>query len=701
MHWPSGMKLSEESGRLRQAGQTFFNSCRRLGARAWPFAKAGKFGFNSDTNGIGAAVARPLLEAGNLATRLTEEKEFLLALIRGMETEFLATGEGLGRLAQQLNEIQRECRSLTDMTLGRGLDAPVQLAFQLLKKSEDLVLASYEQYDHVFATFNELQRRLAQLSKQQDELMRVLLPLNFITISFRIEASRHPPEVQQAFFTLADNVNRTVGEVRGTLERQFEDLAASERIARKLMEQISASIQRHRRKVTATLETSRNHLRALNGALTNSGSGATDLFHRNKAVTLHIGGIVMAQQCQDITRQRIEHVGEAMDEMRMHLGEAPTTAFAANSEERQFVFRAGQIQLHQVQNAFDQLNCAADSLKSGIQSLRTEAGSAAEVAVKVGGTTLDASIASQCQAGIDEILGIVRQAVQKIADIIAAFEPLQASFVDCTSKASALASDVRRAGLNAQVFAIHAPNGATLEVLADRMRAISEEVIEQVGQMGAALNHTTEMVNNLRQRLEDFQIIGQAEQEILTDESALSQSKLLELEDAIPLLIRRVTQQQDAFGRSVETVLANVRFPETVADANARAVGFFQDLVRWGGEGGSAMIAGAASERIDLLKASYTMDSERHAHAAASEPMLASASAIAADSAFEMFDDFALPVPTVTGSLGDSPLHEGPKVKLHPPRPATVENLPPEPAPAPAPTKSAASEELGDNVDLF
>jgi hypothetical protein len=42
-------------------------------------------------------------------------------------------------------------------------DAAVQFAFQLLKKAEDLVLASYDQYDHVFATFGELQQRLAEL----------------------------------------------------------------------------------------------------------------------------------------------------------------------------------------------------------------------------------------------------------------------------------------------------------------------------------------------------------------------------------------------------------------------------------------------------------------------------------------------------------------------------------------------------------
>jgi hypothetical protein len=525
--------------------------------------------------------------------------------------------------------------------------------------------------------------------------MRVLLPLTFITISFRIEASRHAAEAQKAFFTLADNVNRTVSEVRSTMERQFDELAVSERIAHSLMGQISSSIQQHRKEVGFALERSRNQLRALSEALISSGAGATDLSHRNQAVTRHISGIVMAQQCQDITRQRIEHVGEAMDEMRAHLADARTTTSAADSETRQFVFRAGQIQLHQVQNVFDQLNHAADSLKSGIQSLRAEAGAAAELAVKVGGTTLDAKVASQCQTGIGEVLAIIKQAVQKIADILGAFEPLQASFIDCTSKATALANDVRLAGLNAQIFAIHASNGATLEVLAGHVRVISEEVIQQVGQMGAALDHTSGMVNNLRQRLEDFQILGQTEREVLGDESTVSREKLSDLEGAIPVLIQRITEQQGAFAQSVEVVLANVRFPATVAEASSRSIGFFQDLVIWGGKGGLELTPeSAASQKIDLLKSKYTMESERHAHAAALE--LAPADAAPSQPSVELFGEMEPPPPAATGSLGEmAPQSEAPD---DPPRPADAAAGN---SATPAPEPALASEKLGDNVELF
>lgn len=682
--------LREQAARLRQASAAFLSHCRRWGTRSWPIVRPGR--------------SSPLyLEAGSWAERLEEERAALLGLVGGMENEFLQTGEGLVRLSQQLSEIQKVCQSLGDLTMGQSEDAAVQFAFQLLKKAEDLVLASYDQYDHVFATFSELRQRLAELAGQHSDLMRVLQPLHFITMSVRIEASRQPVEVQEVFLTLATDLNQTVSEVRATLEQQFAGLAAGERIVETLMQRIAASIDQHRQEIKSALAASRENLRALGEALANSGAGASDLSQRNQTAARHMSAIIMAQQCQDITRQKIEHVGEAMDEICAHLAEAQAAVSGADAETRPFVFHAAQIQLHQIQGVFDELNRAAADLKSGVESLRTDAEAAAGVAVKVGGTTLDAKVASLCQAGIAGILTIIEKAVQRIGDILAAFAPLQASFVDCTAKAAKLADDVRHAALNAQVFAIQAPNGATLEVLAERVSAVSDEAIVQVRQMGAVLTRTGEMVNNLRQRLMDFQQLGQTEQEVLNGESVRSRKKLLNLESGIQGLLQSITEQQVALARSVEEVLANVRFPRTVAEGGPRFIGFFQDLVAWGGQGDSgAVAASSASLKIDRLKANYTMATERHAHTAALQPGASGAAPAAALEAVELFGEEDTPLSAVVAPIENI---RPPEARLEDqPRPADLpasDSRPRPAAPAPAVEKTPDNAGMGDNVELF
>ena len=643
----------------------------------WSLAKIGK---STSSRGTGI-----------WASRLNEEKDFLLSLVRGMEAEFLNTGGGLMVLARQLCDIQKECQSLTDLTLGQTQDAAVQFAFQLLKKAEDLVLASYDQYDHVFATFAELQRRLARLSNHHQDLMRVILPLNFITTSLRIEASRHPLEVQEVFFMLASTVNQTVNDVRVTLERQFEELAMSQQMVDKLVAQVSISIEQHRKTVSGTLANSRSQLRALSQELVSASAGANSLSQLNQAVTRHIGGIVMAQQCQDITRQKIEHVGDAMIEMCVHLG--PTSA--SGSGTHQFVFHAAQIQLQQTQNVFDELNGAADSLKSGVQNLRSDAGAASAASVKVGGTLLDAEIAIQCQVGMGKILTIIQEVVQKTTDILTVFEPLQARFLNCTQEAGVLANDVRHCALNAQVFAIHTPDGATLEVLAGNMRMISDETMLQAGQLGNALQDTAEMVNNLRQRLMDFQEFSQIEQQVLTEESAFSRKILSDLEKALPIIIQRITLQQETFAHSVGEVLEKVKFPVTVALASSRSIGFFEDLVTWGRKGISdSQAETGSSEKIDRLKSKYTMDSERHAHATALQLVNVSAG----QSPRELFGEPELPATTdflVVDSTQSAKSVDHPTVVKH------SESSTCAPTPSTMAAESSASTDLGDNVELF
>lgn len=671
--------------------RAFLAGCRRLADRLRSHQAARRTG-------------RAVTEAKVWAGRLEEEGEFLLSLVKGMELEFLTTGGSLDQLVEQLGEIQKLCQELTTLTLGQSQDAAVAFAFHLLKKTEDFVLASYDQYDHVVATFEDLERQLAQLARQRDALTRVLLPLTFVTVSLRIEASRHPPEVQDAFFTLAAGVNRTVEEVRVAMERQFSDFTASERIVRELMARISASIHAHRIEVGATLKSNRLRLQELNASLEGSLNGARDLGQLNEVAGRHISSIVMAQQCHDITRQKIEHVGEAMTEMTAHLRETQTDVPGKAGLSHPYIFQATQIQRRQLQHVFAELDGAAESIKAAILHLQTEAGQAMTAAVNMGSAALDTQVTRQCQDGIGEILGIVRQAVQKISDIIDAFKPLQDSFVDCTANASALANDVRHAGLNAQVLAISAPNGATLEVLAGRVRVISEEVIAEVGRLGDSLSQTELMISNLRLRLEDFQTLGLAEEEILARESALSRQKLAHLEAAIPELIRQIRRQQESFAQSVSKVMANIRFPDTVAEASRRSLRFFQELAAWSQIGDAHLNNEPESGgKIERLQSNYTMQSEREAHTvalAAADPV---AGAVPTPGNAELFDNPGPQTNLKAPPEAGNSLPSGPgMVEIPPgtgvPGPDDRGNASPtvlEPAPP------AVKSELGDNVELF
>lgn len=499
---------------------------------------------------------------------------------------------------------------------------------------------------------------------------------------------------------LAANVCRTVSEVRITLEQQFAELAASERIAGAVIEQIASSIQRHRQEVNAAMKTNRAQLNALNEAILAAGAGTENLVRLNQAVSCHLSDLVMAQQCQDITRQKIEHVGEAMDEMRVQLSGIRTAAPAAKSGACQFVFQAARIQLMQSQSVFDELIQAAESRKLGIQDLRTDAEAATDVVVKVGETMRKANVAHECEVSMGQIIVMIRQAIQKTVEILTALEPLQTRFLNCTQQATALANDVRLAALNAQIFAIHTPHGATLEVLAGNMRTTSDDTVQHVEELGSGLQQTVAMINNLRQRLADFKQLAQAQQTLLTEETAISQAKLLNLDRAIPLLIGRITQQQTAFAQSADSILAKIRYPAKVAVASEHSIGFFQELVAWSEKNARSLSVESACPKIDSLRTKYTMASERNAHAAVmnfADPAIAPV-----QPSVKLFDELTPSPPAI--ALRQSqiviPSAAGCNLLPTPESKETTAPLPTRPTSVP-PLKPASNEELGDNVDLF
>lgn len=556
------------------------------------------------------------LELERWACRLEEEREFLFSFVRDVEVEFLETGESLSGLIRQLNNTQGQCHSLIDLISGQANGGAVQFAFQLLNRTEDLLLACYDQYDQAFAAFGELQQQLARLYRQNDDLRRVLMPLSFITTAFRVEAVRHSSEVQDVFLALARTVELTMNEVRGALNRQFEELAASEEVAAGQMAEVAAVVQSHRADVASTLKDSRRQLRALNDVFNSSGTRAEELARLNQTVKRHINSMVVAQQSHDITRQKIEHVGEGMGMMRGHLLAGAKVPDPHRTQERQLSYQLGLVQQQQVRIVFRELTHAADNLRSSVLSLRNETSAATSAAADVGASTRDANAAAQCQISIGAMLAIIGQAVQNNAGILKAFEPLEASFVKCTSKATELASDVRLAALNAQVFAVNSPDGAVLEVLAGRMRQISDCSFEQVNRLESSLRNTSEMISNLRERLADFQVLGQMEQEILTAEAAFSQDDFAALEEAIAVQVENIGQNQRRFADSVVEMLAGVRFPEAVAETSSRSVAFFDELIAWGAEcGGPIPADSVAAKALQQMQASYTMESERVAHA--------------------------------------------------------------------------------------
>src|SRR5581483_7234996 len=89
-------------------------------------------------------------EVRGLTRGLQEEKEALQAFTNAMEEEFLKLGGFLRTATTLARDVRGRSDEVVAAASGNSEDAAIHFAFQLLKKAEDLVHASREQYVSMF-----------------------------------------------------------------------------------------------------------------------------------------------------------------------------------------------------------------------------------------------------------------------------------------------------------------------------------------------------------------------------------------------------------------------------------------------------------------------------------------------------------------------------------------------------------------------
>jgi hypothetical protein len=560
------------------------------------------------------------LQARELAEGLRDEREALLALSSEMGAEFVGLVGELRKISRAADAVRDRSGQVMAVTSGQSESSAIHFSFQLLKKAEDLVKASYEQYEHVFAVFGELARGLASVTRQREQLMHTLLPLAMITTQFRIQACSFDRAVRKQFLNLAGEIGTLLVEVRTAVERRFEDLGKAKRISSELLEELSERVAQHQTRIESSLGESRSQLRMLNESFETSDQAAKSLSDASLKVGEHVTKIVVALQCEDMARQKIEHLCEAIGEMVAHLEPGPGLAPSTVAEPiaRRFVSAAALIQREQLEALFAQLDEAAQAVAGGLEGIEASTGEIADRALQAGRTAVDGQVVSKSIQGMREILSIVELTLGQTDGIMQSFGPLRSKLTDCTEKITELALRLRMGAVNAQVYAAQVVCGGALEVLADQTRAVCDRSRLELEQISGAIARLSDKVENLEQRLGDFQQLGRAERRFLAEEAEISERKLHKTQRELAVGLTEIDPVRCDLTALTRHTRDSLRFPAELGLARARSIGFFTDL----SERLSVPEEGAnglnGHETVERLRRNYTMAHEREIHERAS-----------------------------------------------------------------------------------
>ncbi len=417
------------------------------------------------------------------------------------EKRFLSVGTNLRKYladSRQLTYLSSEASStIADEILNKGI---TQLNSLLDEFGYYIKITT----DEIKNDRNELLSILPDVLEITDYLQgfdKIIKQFRMLGISTKIESARLGTE-DYGFFALAETVDNLSGLINekakailekskflvGVLNNTTSNLAGLEKeqkiLASDIINNISHSSETLKSKFDKKVRQTEN------------------ISRRSSGISGNIGEIVTSIQFQDITRQRLEHVKSAFEELDSEINSQTESGETENLEEiLGRIIDIITLESSQVKNAINEFNGATEKITGNLKGVeRNIAGmfsETVELITETGNTAL---------RNVNSELNVVSKGLRKNIEIkseLTASINSVISIVDDLSKyvleIEDIGTEIELIALNARVKAARAgKNGSALGVLSETIQRLSVDARSQTGSTSHVLNNISSRSKNLR-----------------------------------------------------------------------------------------------------------------------------------------------------------------------------------------------------------
>ncbi|UPU37604.1 methyl-accepting chemotaxis protein [Geomonas paludis] len=537
-----------------------------------------------------------------------------LAVIAGTtEDEFLAIGGRLQDFYQRGLGISGLASEMVGEVAGDQVIGAMDRLGEMLDHMGHYVDRAQNEIEGSAQTLREILGLLEKVSDPLSGFKKVNKVLRMLGISTKIESARLGQSAA-GFDTLASDVGELsvqVNDKAAFIMKRKDDLARE--IAQTLSGVLESGAQQHDR-VIEVLARTRKSLQALTEINTRCSSSVALVSAVSDEVYRSIGDVVMSMQAHDIVRQQIEHVHEALDEVKQGLDAGSCGADATAT--------ICELQIAQLRHASDELDGAVRII---MESLR-------EVARKQSGLSAQTSgmsgIADQAGGsfftGMERDISVVSNALLESSKVNQALCVAMGTVAETVGEIATFVGDIEKIGeeikliaLNAQIKSAYTGDeGAALGVLAEAIQRLSIDAINHTGAVSGTLQGIIGVTDRLSQGV-SVETTG-LESEVHGMVQTLSDlvQTLRQVNDTLQHSLHQMDDSVTRLSTDIEQVVSGITVHRKVAKVLEESIRAISGVAT---EARRLAPAGTAGN-LDQLAQRYTMQSERRIHESLNGP---------------------------------------------------------------------------------
>ncbi|MDQ8205496.1 hypothetical protein [Pelagicoccus sp. SDUM812003] len=500
--------------------------------------------------GFARGLPSKLVELSQQASRYSDQ---LYQFGQVTDKEFVILAESVSSIQTCIQNTIGQTQKLGESLDGCSEENAFRSAFEIGKRAIELVHSSSGVEFALSNQFELIDSLVSECETIKSEFDHNQVIFRSLATGFAIESARCDEEAQAVFRTVVSDFHRIDESIAKTLDSGFSELQAVLKEMDDIRRAWDAEFNGSENTVERQLESIREEIHRIETILTPCVADCSDIKNTLEEIELAISPIIICLQNQDIVRQKLEHIANALNEIERIA--SPACKGKPRKQRLSELFAHSSVQGRQLDYAVDLLAETGEQAFSSIADAQAKSDAVAQrlgalqdtLFHQFGTSSIAFAFGQQIEelSRITEFSGRVHQQLaqidQRIVKVVQVYN----------REISSRQQDIRLIALNAQVAASRLEEGGALERLAQETSVVSEANQRTSKKLSSALENALEQLRSTRESsVAHVEVLNKDRQELFES----SQDIDARLQHHISGTISETRALLDASNRNASTI---------------------------------------------------------------------------------------------------------------------------------------------------
>jgi len=428
----------------------------------------------------------------------------LNALIGSTEEEFLGLGASLHDFQQRAGDITAIAQDVVNLVTGEEIANGIKSLDRIVVRMDYFLRNALEKNELSSSTLNRIVEVLDDLDYPLAGFRKINKMLRMLGISTRIESTRLA-EGGEGFDNLASDVQQLyvqINEKASSVNDRKKELSL---VIRRTIDRVKGIEAEQRAEVGIMLDHASSSLGVLAEVNAKCAGVASSITNASKDVSRNIAEVVMSMQFHDITRQQIEHAGEALTDLicRLDLSGDPGEGTGDAGDIIGDALAVSELQAAQLAHAASELSAAVENI---LENLRGIAGMEEAISMEAremagSADNAGASFFNDMESNLTSVAAALQRSAGENRSLVIALEGVDGTIDEISlfvHSIETIGEEIELIAINAQIKAARTGgDGAALGVLAEAIQRLSLDARSQTGAITNMLKSVTDASGDL------------------------------------------------------------------------------------------------------------------------------------------------------------------------------------------------------------